>query len=118
MVIKYRCWDKEKKAFRKPDPDNMVSIFTPGTRNAMRIVADSRYEFLLWTSAEDKNGNDVYPGDIFDHKYYVNWDILNGRWGIYERGTEKFLYTFKEFRPHQHEVTSTIFEENGTESIS
>lgn len=108
MVIKYRCWDKKLHIWRAPDPEHMVSMFTPGTRNAMRIVATERYEFVLWTGFEDKHGVDVYAGDILDNKYHVVWDILNGRWAIYE--LDEFKYDFSDYRPDQHEVTGTVFE--------
>lgn len=118
MIIKYRCWDKVSKRWRTPNPERMVSMFVPGTRNAMRIVATDQYSFFVWTGSEDIHGNDVYPGDILDDQYYVNWDILNGRWAVYERGTEQFKYTFSEYKPHEHEITSNTFDEKSGEHIS
>lgn len=107
MIIKYRCYDKKLKKLRAPDLDNRVSWFAVEPHNAIRLLADDRYELLLWTGFEDKNGVDVYPGDILDDKYIVNWDILNGRWGLYIG--DEFKYSFSTYNPSQHEITGSIY---------
>lgn len=111
MVIKYRCWDESAKKWREPNLDNMVSMFVVDERNAVRIVPPLGYTFVLFTGFEDSKGRDIYPGDILDDEFYVNWDILKGRWSLFDRETELPVYSFLQYRPAEHEVTGTTFED-------
>lgn len=108
MVIKYKCFDRSTKSWRKPDPKNMVSMFTPDKNNAMRIVAPQGYVLVIYTGFSDSRGNDVYPGDILDDERYIKWEILEGRWGAFDKKGK--CKTLAEYPPGSHTVTGSVLQ--------
>jgi hypothetical protein len=111
MVIKYRCWDRTKKVWRHANPDNMVSVPLSEGSISMRIIAPSEYILVLYTGFDDREGTDVFCGDILDGKYFVDWDILNGCWIM--RSLDGKNCNFSKYHSSEHVVTSTVFEEKG-----
>ncbi len=65
--IKYKIWNKEEKVFTGPFTLNQL-IF-----NGHPITKDQ--EIVIFTGLHDKNGNEIYEGDIIKYEE-INYKII------------------------------------------
>jgi len=98
--LKFRAWDKIHEKYREP---MVYDIFHEKIVVRLPIETLKKGEFLLeqYTGLKDKNGKEIYEGDIIQEeidfnstmtdgtfKYMVYWDEEELCWGLEHIGNE------------------------------
>jgi uncharacterized phage protein (TIGR01671 family) len=119
--LKFRAWDKARKEFLSAG-QLLISVEAGKRPKSSHIYLDiltdadkylDRFEIMQYTGIKDKNGKEIYEGDIIRVDWFgwvaeVKWDGDNGRFIGFTFGNErKIVYVDREPKV---EVIGNIYE--------
>jgi len=107
-TIKFRGWDKQDNEWLKNHSNaELVARTTSGT--------DSRFILMQFTGLTDRNGKEIYEGDILDTPrmskpmlWFIEWDETRGRWQAITKNKKFFKGASEVAR--KGEVIGNVFE--------
>jgi uncharacterized phage protein (TIGR01671 family) len=94
--IKFRAWNKEDKQMIYDD-DEIILGYHSG---AFGSFDDDRYIFMQYTGLKDKNGKEIYEGDILQADYDFVFIV---KFGEYDNG-ESYELSVSGYGWHMQEI--------------
>jgi uncharacterized phage protein (TIGR01671 family) len=94
--LKFRVWDKLEKRFIYPDKGyqgHYVLSLDGKFHNLQNGSGGDECVVQQFTGYYDKNGKDIYEGDVFKNDGDKNWDFVefkDGQWQANLRGARVF----------------------------
>ena len=116
--IKFRAWDKKKRAFVKSQMVYNVTVFgnsDEGWASAVGLVGGygERDTLMQYTGLHDKNGKEIYEGDIVKFDLVIGEIILaKGAFGM-TTNTKNKMMPFMNHEGKKFEVIGNIYKNKG-----
>ena len=118
MDIKIRVWDDVNKVMNYEYPF-FISLdgkiwFWHGNKEEFFPLKQEEFEIMLWTGRKDKDGKDIYEGDIVEdevgEKYIVEWGKQEVGFYLFQNSSRRTFY-FVDFQSSDLEVKGNIHED-------
>lgn len=78
----FRVWDKRNKKMSEPFTFGYTSVdFNNYSSSVLDIEDNNLYVVMQYTGLKDKNGKEIYEGDIVE-----NWCVGVIKFGVYDNG--------------------------------
>ena len=125
MIPKFRAWHKEFKQMRDiqelrldylPEGNVLACVGNKDIPHRFDIVWPfSEIELMQWTGLQDKNGCDIYDGDIvkdfLGNSFIVRWIASDARFGWFQTSSKlECVFKFFDENLRKYNVIGNIYE--------
>ncbi len=110
--IKFRAWDNKKECFTDYQIMDNFILFFEKHNGCWLSNKENRFELMQYTGLNDKNGKEIYEGDIIEVDGYGNKEIytVSYRYGRYVLETKDLVEGFLDVDDDFLEVVGNIYE--------